>query len=673
MKMKNSSGFSLIEVMIALVVLGVGMLGISKMQAILIQSSANADQRSVAVELAQEKIDDLKSFARRDVGTSTDSIPDIWTVGLQPEQLSFQHIATNKGGQLASVDFSDPTKLIKPYEGSPYAYALSWDVVDYYFPDPDASEAAKTADELSGTIPTIPDYKKVTVTVKWRDQGDASKEHSVLLTTIIDSYSPSLTAFSDNPQEGGDPVTAAYTPEAAPDVINVHVDTGDDKFRQTSKPLPDVVKTASDSNTIVSFDVVTFSNNQIFPNKAESQEQYVTVDCTCQFAGEAAGRTAAHALWDDETDTRFDSSGEVLVKTTAVPVDNANAAEGYCTICCRDHHDTSAEPIKYVEGSFTGDHPHYKLDGSVANPETGDIYRESCRFKRIDGVLRVYQDWKLHDITTMLRADLADGEALQSTYSEYVRNYVLDHVTGSLTATKPDAATKVITSLGAQHQLQSRGIYIDTVYDPLSALSSTAYKLYVSDESHEDRLDKVPFSEINLTLLSAWSSSDSANVSVTNEPVATVADPSNDYYGTYSRGFITAQAESTGTQVTSTISDNNNGFTGLTDPSNADVSDPVTVDVGPSAGDITVTGTYTFTFPNGDDTVDKTDISFTGLGNDCSLLTGNTFTCSLNNPWSGEIKVKVTVNGSNKCSGEATYTALDLTSDQAVNLTGTCS
>jgi prepilin-type N-terminal cleavage/methylation domain-containing protein len=581
MKIKNSSGFSLIEVMIALVVLGVGMLGISKMQAILIQSSANADQRSVAVELAQEKIDDLRSFAHLTVGTSTDSIPDTWILGLAPEQLSFEHIATNKGGQLGSVDFSDPTELIRPYNESAYAYALSWDVVDYYFPDPDASEAAKTEDELSGTVPPIPDYKKVTVTVKWRDQGDASKEHSVSLTTIIDAYSPVLTAFSDNQQQGGDPVTAAYAPEAAPDVINVHVDTGNDKYRQTSKPLPDVIKTGHDSNTIVSFDVVTFSNNQIFPYKAESQEQYVTLDCTCQFAGEAAGRTAAHALWDDETDTRFDSPGEVLLKTTAVPVDNANAAEGYCTICCRDHHDTSAEPIKYVEGSFTGDHPHYKLNGSVANPATNDIYRESCRFKRIDGVLRVYQDWKLHDITTMLRADLADGESLQSTYSDYVRNYVLDKVTGTSTAIKPDAETKVTATLGGQYQLQSRGIYIDTVYDPLSALSSTAYKLYVSDVSHEDRLDKVPFSEINLTLLSAWESDAPTNVSVTNEPVAIVEDPSVDYYGTYSRGLITAHAVSTGTKVTSTISGNNNGFTEITDPTNTDVSDAITVDVEP--------------------------------------------------------------------------------------------
>jgi hypothetical protein len=54
-----------------------------------------------------------------------------------------------------------------------------------------------------------------------------------------------------------------------------------------------------------------------------------------------------------------------------------------------------------------------------------------------------------------------------------------------------------------------------------------------------------------------------------------------DYYGTYSRGLITAHAVSTGTEVTSTISDNNNGFTEITDPTNTDVSDPITVDVEP--------------------------------------------------------------------------------------------
>ena len=58
-RITKSHGFSLIEVMIALLVLAVGILGISKLQGTLIRNTSDANQRTVAVSVAQQKIDDL--------------------------------------------------------------------------------------------------------------------------------------------------------------------------------------------------------------------------------------------------------------------------------------------------------------------------------------------------------------------------------------------------------------------------------------------------------------------------------------------------------------------------------------------------------------------------------------------------------------------------------------
>lgn len=62
------------------------------------------------------------------------------------------------------------------------------------------------------------------------------------------------------------------------------------------------------------------------------------------------------------------------------------------------------------------------------------------------------------------------------------------------------------------------------------------------DGATEPDLAKIPFQDVNMTLLSEWSSSDTSKAVVTSEPIATVVDPENDYYGTYSRGKLTAKS-----------------------------------------------------------------------------------------------------------------------------------
>ncbi|MCX4187238.1 prepilin-type N-terminal cleavage/methylation domain-containing protein [Methylophaga sp. OBS4] len=679
---KRNKGFSLIEVMVALLMLAVGILGISKLQGTLIRNSSDANQRAVAVSLAQMKIDDLKSFIQvKQVDTNGDGVvdaADVWSAGLLDTQQSFAWLEDNKGGAAAGTDdstgFSRDDLVTGDITFQNYEFNLSWNVTDYYYP--------AAASEASSTLPAgeAADFKYVTVVVRWDDETGSQQE--VSLGTVVDSYAPALTALSDNSKEGGVPPLVAYTPEAAPDVINIQVDTGGGKYRQTSKPLPDAVKTGQDANTIVSFEVVTYSEYQgdlPIDFIADTLEEYVTVDCNCQFSSvNATARTAAHVRWDQSDNTRFDYGGDLVSKQTAVQVNNANAADELCTTCCRDHHDVDdATKPTYVPGTTGGNHVHYKADGTVASQALGDTYVESCRLKLVDGILRVFQDWQLYDNTTMLRSDLADGEALQTTYSTYVKNFVLDEVTGTTTASKPDDSTDISTSEGGRHQLQSRGVYIDEVYSDDGTSLSSEYLTYVSDDSNTDRANKIPFAEINLTLLSNWDSANETKVTVTDEPVATIADPDANYYGTYSRGFIAAIEDSAMAEipVTATISDNNNGLTQITDASNVNVSDPVQVVVGPPGGEIAVSGTYGFSFPNGNNSLANgwPKISMTGDDQNCTLLTGNEFSCGMTSPWTGEITISVKVNGASGCQGTITYSGSNVTENTTVALSGTCS
>jgi type IV pilus modification protein PilV len=61
---KNNKGTTLIELLIALSVLSVGLLGVSKMQLFGIQSNAHANKLTVATILAQDRLEQIKAVIR---------------------------------------------------------------------------------------------------------------------------------------------------------------------------------------------------------------------------------------------------------------------------------------------------------------------------------------------------------------------------------------------------------------------------------------------------------------------------------------------------------------------------------------------------------------------------------------------------------------------------------
>jgi type IV pilus modification protein PilV len=64
MNTQKKKGFSLIEVMVAVLILGVGMLGLAKIQGITFLNSAASRMQTHAVNLAQEKIEEFRNYAK---------------------------------------------------------------------------------------------------------------------------------------------------------------------------------------------------------------------------------------------------------------------------------------------------------------------------------------------------------------------------------------------------------------------------------------------------------------------------------------------------------------------------------------------------------------------------------------------------------------------------------
>jgi hypothetical protein len=215
--------------------------------------------------------------------------------------------------------------------------------------------------------------------------------------------------------------------------------------------------------------------------------------------------------------------------------------------------------------------------------------------------------------------------------------------------------------LSTEGQLQSRGIYIDEVYDLAGALSSD-YSTYVGDSTNVDRLEKVPFAEVNLTLLSLWSSADTSKVTVSNEDIEEISDPDNNYYGTYSRGKLDAVAASPspGTQVTSAMHPNNQGITNMVvNPSPpASLSDNVSVIVEASATPtVTVSGSLSSSgLPGG--------TKFTVSGCSDTVNSQGDFSCTIAS--GDDVNIIVTAYKKNTIcdpAGGGSYSATNVTSD----------
>jgi len=639
-KTYKQKGFSLIEVMLAALVLGIGILAVSKLQTSLIRSGSDANHRAVAANIAQRKINDLRRFVY--LTTTEISTPIEWDdlavnadTGLKyPLSLAFTNIATDKGGRIQAGDISNGNDV----------YALSWTSDSYTYA---ASDSIAT---LAGASDDIA-FKRVHVVVQWDSVGDTTN-NVVSFDTIVDSYNFANTNLGSATASAGTGPQVIYNPLAAPDVIDI--DVGGGKKRQTSKPLPTVL--GGGDNTMVDFTVVTYHSNGS-DSIADREEEFRTVDCKCELSGSTGyAYPPGHVLWDGAD--RDDNVLAKIEKVTATATNNNDSdAELACDACCRDHHDydydsdpDKSSDVTYVEGFTGSDHPHYNASGGLVS-SPGTEYVESCRLKRIDGIFRVFQDWSLKDITVMERASLFDGAPLQTAYTDYQNDFILNAVTPSHTIThlRPALRSPVTMSANEVSQFEARGVYIDNVYDLNGNENPGSYLAYVASASKEDRLERIPFAEVNLSLLASWSSSDNTNVDVSNDPAITIVDPDNNYYGSYSRGLVTALVASSAEDITAAMRDDNHGLTQVSviAPSPTILDDTVRINVGVAGtpfaltGDLPSISSWPANYPNNKNSAVFTMHITDGSGA-CVISNQGGYTCPVEGPWDGTLFITVT-------------------------------
>lgn len=519
--MNRQKGFGLLEILITLVVLGVGIVGLVSMSKSALKVSQDGRRYETAMRLAESKLDEFRNFN----GVMTATAP-----------LTAYNQITSAS---AAVTLS----------GEPYS--LAWTVTNQYLNGSTWQGAAPAGYRLS-----YPGRKAVTVNVGWSDSEGQS--HTLQLTgniSPIESLSTDQLNGGLNTARQGPKVN--YTPGVAPDVISVEL--GDGNKQETSKPLPTVTSKDGQVGKLVQFETVTYKP-EVGGNTQQVLQDMASVSCSCSY-GSSLTAYLPGQVYSSASNQLYWKAGAMQNKPTGTLDSSVNGQPTLCTSCCKDHFDGSGSGFDNFYAPLNTARVRYN---SALSAVTSGKYVDACRFVRLDGFYRPLPDWNLVKVV-VTTADFLAKPANQASYQKYIKYVVKTYIdwqkstlnwTQGASATLPtitdfsawlasnaetggDTTTGITVSTGTA-QLIARGIYVD-VLDP-------AYLVGI-DTSVTDYLTKVPFQDINLTMLAEWTMGPLTLLTgsaidyavVTNEAVKTVVDLNNYYFGSYSRGYMTAK------------------------------------------------------------------------------------------------------------------------------------
>ena len=398
LKKNHQKGFSLVEVMLAVLVLGVGILAVSKLQGTLIKSGADANERAVAASLVQRKADDLRRFIH--ITTSDAGVPNIWSDTISPVSVAYNHIASNEGGLIAHG-----STMIGNIN-----YELEWAVKDYYY----SGTNTKATTTPSGA--SFPNFKMARIKAIW--DSASSINNVVSFDTIIEAYKPSSTALDTSPTTGGTGPLIPYNPQQQPDVVPITLNVDGTK-KETTKPLPDLSKKGF--STLVKFETVSYNTSL----DTVRREEFQTLVCRCSGGSTNSSQIYGITTWDDTTNKIIDITTTRSNSITKTNVDDGGgeSQNPLCFTCCKD-----------------------------GNTLSGDF--KVCRTKRVDGVLRMFDPWKMiafNVIPATYFNDASGKTGMTSTlqegninlYSNYTTSLIRDVLATNLDASAFNSYTTV--------------------------------------------------------------------------------------------------------------------------------------------------------------------------------------------------------------------------------------
>jgi len=504
---RNGRGFSLIEVMIAVVVLSTGLLALAALQANLVRTAADSKARSRVAALVSSHMDAMRA-------------------GGYDGAKSMAATGCASGNDVCQAQT----------EGAVGGLTIAHEV----------NEVA-----LNATA----HYKTVRMVAQWTDAGGQARSlsmNTVLSPTALDS-SATLVDKDLSGDSAKQPIVRTTNP-ATPGMIPIAVSATDSTA--ATNPRPELLSQGNNSSiTGTKFDVLTYTNESGGNAQIQRRVETTVIACTCQYGAGGSNLPTIYqqaqwpAIWTGERYDIYKPDSSTLKPPGATALTGpASGVEQspLCTECCRDHHDSDRtdvakfDPERVLQQGEAVD-SHYTRDKNgdlvLADASNKGTYEESCRMIRVDGLWRTAADMYSR-YTGLIATGVASGKTDPATTgvpdataadnyggspSKGITGFVKDYLAELMgTASSSVGATALYDKYKLndpaeisirrptksdpdERYLHLRGLYVDHLEDKAKERIKTALlPTNCPGNKTECILPYVPFTTINLTELAYW-------------------------------------------------------------------------------------------------------------------------------------------------------------------------
>jgi prepilin-type N-terminal cleavage/methylation domain-containing protein len=513
-------GLSLIEVMIAVLVLSTGLMALAALQGALSRNAADARARSQVAAFVDLVTERYRSAGGGANFASVAATNQVWTAD-EVTALSNAAGVNNVGVGVTATHYA--------FRGSPPSFQVC-----------DATCAA-------GLRASDAQYKEVTVRVGWTDATGAVRSYDA--TTIMSprTLTASRTVY-DMATSGGssapkNPIVRTNSPVEA-GVIPIAIGGGSETA--ATNPKPEIAGKNNNQSVVgTSYEVLTYRNEGSDTVRIQRRVETKVIGCVCSPnaapTGDFFSTPQWPAHWNGERYVVFtpENKGPAPGSTRNTGPATGVVQDELCTDCCRDHHDNVAvesdDPVVCTEGysqcnedivkfdPFRATHAHFRLDGSGQLVAAGSTenYLEACRMIRVDGFWRTAADLNLEHLGLLATTNSARSAIPSETAVKGYEKFVIDFVKGKFSGGPLVTADRAFDDNGLnapenidirrpapkdERYMHARGLYIDYLERKAAKKLAEAFAECTKTNKEECVLPFLPFTTINTTELAFWES-----------------------------------------------------------------------------------------------------------------------------------------------------------------------
>ncbi len=556
-KLAAQNGFSLLEVLLAAAILSFGLLALASLQLSMFRSSSDTKAQSVALGLAREQIETIKTYTTVTQSTACAANSTSYQcINAQAKPGTDNVLDVN--GSLGGVNYKRWWTVNRWVNtGTNYVQTTAANVT--------ATDAAITTAH-PGYV-TGKDFKTITMFVSYVDVKGVEK--ALRVEDSISRIAPIDSAAIAKQKVGNTPRTAQAVINTAG--LQFAIPTGSGSSTAASNPTPEIYGATASTR----FTVQTYAALSGSLAVAQSEVETLLMGCKCSYGTKPAAASNVFGFrptyWDG---TRYVIPVKAKFKAMAGVSATAPLQDKNCTICCRDHHDpgslASDAPRfdRWRDIGNTHDHNHYALtdlSSIVATNASPGNYDEACRVIRVDGIYRVAADVR-NDHFGLVRTINSGDDPLPdpttvTNYTNFVLDYMDDRFSGNSVSSTYNTAlatsgyestyflnlpTRIsIRTANDKKWLHARSLLIDYL-EPAAVKRIIAARESCPDTTTQSNrnacvLPYLPFTSVNTTELASFSNgpvtTNSTQVTVSDADFSTVVCAPNTLCDPV-RGFV---------------------------------------------------------------------------------------------------------------------------------------